>query len=87
MVKLLLANGKKADQTEKEEEEEEKGEGDTKKPARVGENCGKEASKVQKCSRCRLVRHCSRDCQLADWTEHKKSRKKAAARKKGGKGS
>ena len=80
VAKLLLANGRKADQAENEE-------GELKKAARVCKNCGKEASKMQKCSRCRLVRYCSRDCQLADWKEHKKSCKKAAARKKGGKGS
>ena len=85
VAKLLLANGRKADQAEKEEEEGGKEEGNTKKAARVCENCDKETSKMQKCSRCRLVRYCSRDCQLADWKEHKKACKKAAAREKDGK--
>ena len=63
---MLLANGRKAVQAKKEEEEEEHEEGEPKKAARVCENCDKEASKMQKCSRRRLVRYCSRDCQLAD---------------------
>ena len=87
VAKLLMANGRKAVQAEKKEEEGGKEEGNTKKAARVCENCDKEASKMQKCSRCRLVRYCSQNCQLADWKEHKKTWKKAAARKKGGKGS
>jgi hypothetical protein len=48
--------------------------------------CGREAEKMQKCSVCKLVRYCSRECQRQDWKEHKKSCKKAAARKEGGKG-
>ena len=57
---MLLAEGRKADHAEKEE-------GELKKAARVRENCDEEASKIRKCSRRRLVRYCSQDCQLADW--------------------
>lgn len=33
-------------------------------------NCGKDASK--KCSKCKDVWYCGRDCQIQNWTEHKK---------------
>jgi len=74
---------RKADQAEKKRETEDKG--NAKKAARVCQLCGKEAEKMKKCSVCRLVRYCSQECQLEDWKEHKKSCKKAAARKGGGK--
>ena len=37
-----------------------------------------EASSV--CSRCQVVRYCSRECQLADWKAHKPACVAAAAR-------
>ena len=86
VVKLLHANGRRADQAVKGKVKEEKEKGGLTKAVRVCENCGKEAAKMQKCSRCRLVRYCSQDCQLGDWEDHKKSCKKVDARKKGGKG-
>ena len=61
VVKLLLASESKVDETKGEAEEEEKEDGQPKRKVRVCKNCGKEASKIQKCSRCRLVRYCSRD--------------------------
>ena len=61
-------------------------EGELKEAARVCENCGKEAAKMQQCSRCKLVRYCSGECQLKHWKEHKKSCKKAATGQKGGEG-
>lgn len=33
--------------------------------------CGKSSEKMYKCSKCKLVRYCDRDCQLADWKRHK----------------
>ena len=69
-----------------EEAKEEREEGEPKRKVRVCENCSKVAETMQKCSRCRLARYCSEECQLEDWKEHKKSCMMAAARKKGGKG-
>ena len=34
--------------------------------------CGKAAVKLMKCSKCKTVSYCSRECQVADWKEHKK---------------
>ena len=77
------------EETEKEEKEEEEvekegggkgvvGGGDEEKEeaVRVCEKCGKEAMKMNKCSACRLVWYCSRECQLGDWKAHKKACKK-----------
>lgn len=36
--------------------------------------CGKvedETSPFQKCSRCKIVKYCSRDCQVSDYSQHK----------------
>ena len=61
------------------------------KGARMCQFCGKLAAatkeKFKKCSVCRLVRYCSRECQLGDWKGHKGVCKEAAARREGGKGS
>ena len=90
MEELLLASIAKLEQAEQsakaEAVKEEKRQ--LKRAARVCQNCGKEAGKSwKKCSICRLGRYCSEECQRADWKEHKKSCKKAAARKESGKGS
>ena len=50
--------------------------------ARVCQMCGEKSEKMKKCSACKQVRYCSKDCQLEDWNGHKKSCKKATARKK-----
>ena len=39
-----------------------------------------ERSKAKYCSRCRSVTYCSRECQVADWTEHKPYCDRDAAR-------
>jgi len=33
--------------------------------------CKKGERRMKKCSRCKLIRYCSRECQGADWIEHK----------------
>jgi len=45
--------------------------------------CGKENAN-QLCSRCKAVRYCNAECQLADWKEHKKVCKASNTIKKGG---
>ena len=35
-------------------------------------HCGKPEGK-QRCSRCKVVYYCGRECQQADWKEHKKT--------------
>ena len=39
----------------------------------------KEANCFQRCARCNLAAYCSRDCQKADWKEHKTKCKEIAA--------
>jgi len=88
--KLLLTSIVKLEQAEQAAKAEVKKEEERqlKRAARVCQLCGKEAGKSwKKCSICRLGRYCSEECQRADWKKHKKSCKKAAARKEGGKGS
>ena len=58
-----------------------------KKKVRMCENCGKVAEKMKKCSVCRLVRYCSEECQLEDWTEHEGLCKKAVKGHNSGQGS
>ncbi|KAG2441391.1 hypothetical protein HYH02_009980 [Chlamydomonas schloesseri] len=41
--------------------------------------CGKMFHKTQLCARCKSVRYCGRDCQAADWKEHKLECAKLAA--------
>jgi hypothetical protein len=33
--------------------------------------CKKGVRRMKKCSRCKLIRYCSSECQVADWIEHK----------------
>ena len=42
--------------------------------------CGKqgEASAIPRCSRCKMIRYCSRACQSTDWPRHKAACKAAA---------
>jgi len=42
-------------------------------------NCGKEDSKLKSCTACKLVKYCSRECQIAHRPQHKKVCKKRAA--------
>ena len=45
-------------------------------------NCGKAESddmKLKRCTACKMVRYCSRDCQVANWPQHEKACKKRAA--------
>jgi hypothetical protein len=35
-------------------------------------SCGKETKKLLKCSKCKIVKYCSRECQKIDWKKHKK---------------
>jgi len=45
-------------------------------------NCGKgeeESHKLKSCTACKLVKHCSRDCQIAHRLQHKKECRKRAA--------
>eukprot|EP00961_Rhodomonas_salina_P219058 2961202-Rhodomonas_salina.1 len=39
--------------------------------------CGKKG-KVQKCSKCKSVAYCGKECQLSDWGDHKKKCKRIA---------
>ena len=49
--------------------------------------CDLEGKTIQKCSGCKQVLYCSRECQRRDWKAHKGACKKVAARKEeGGKG-
>jgi len=34
-------------------------------------NCGKREAKMKKCSKCKTVPYCGRECQIADWRAHK----------------
>jgi hypothetical protein len=36
------------------------------------DNCGQSATLLKKCSRCRSVSYCNRDCQKSAWKAHKK---------------
>ena len=43
-------------------------------------NCGKgEGAKLKACHACKLVKYCSRDCQIAHRPQHKKTCRKCAA--------
>jgi len=45
-------------------------------------NCGKgeeSSNSLKTCTACKLVKYCSRDCQVAHWPQHKKECKKKAA--------
>lgn len=39
---------------------------------RLCEACGKQAVGLRACARCRTVRYCSRKCQAAHWSQHKR---------------
>lgn len=38
---------------------------------RICNACGKSHDKLKRCARCNIVRYCSKECQSADWPEHK----------------
>ena len=40
---------------------------------KVCNNCNKTFEKLLKCSKCKKVKYCSRECQIADWKKHKKN--------------
>ena len=43
-------------------------------------NCGKgEGCDLKLCNACKMIKYCSRDCQIAHWPQHKKACKKRAA--------
>lgn len=39
-------------------------------------HCGNGNRRMKKCSRCKVPRYCSKECQLADWPKHKITCKK-----------
>ena len=41
--------------------------------------CGKEGGSLKSCAACKLVKYCSRDCQIAHRSQHKKECRKRAA--------
>lgn len=41
--------------------------------------CGVKRDNLMRCSRCKMVAYCSRDCQVSNWKQHKGPCKKAAA--------
>jgi hypothetical protein len=49
-------------------------------------HCGAELSDPKRCTKCKSVRYCNRECQVADWPKHKKQCKKLAAAAAGGGG-
>ena len=42
-------------------------------------NCGKEGGSLKSCAACKLVKYCSRDCQIAHRAQHKKGCRRRAA--------
>jgi len=45
---------------------------DTEKKQKECFTCGETEGHLMLCSKCRNVHYCSRDCQVANWSEHKK---------------
>lgn len=35
--------------------------------------CGNSGGKLSYCSRCRMIKYCNKECQIKDWTNHKKT--------------
>ena len=40
---------------------------------KVCNQCGKSDVQLKACSKCKIVKYCSKKCQCADWKEHKKT--------------